>query len=184
VCGVVGSGKSTVARALAERVAGVVISSDRTRKHLAGVSPEDRAGAREGEAGGIYDSEHIDAAYEGLLERAAPVVDSGRVAVLDATFSRARHRQHTQRWAEERGVAATLFEARCEESVALARLARREAEERDPSDAGPDFYPISVRNFEAPDEWPAHAHHEVQTDSPVWRKRLTRQVRESAKRAT
>ena len=62
-----------------------VISSDRIRKRLAGLDPLDRTDAAVDT--GIYSADVTQRVYRGLLDRAESVVGSGRVAVLDATFS-------------------------------------------------------------------------------------------------
>ncbi len=173
VCGAVGTGKSTAAAALADALGGVVISSDRTRKHLAGLAADDRAG-RAGAAPqqGIYAEAHTEAVYAGLLERAAPVVASGRAAVLDATHARRSQRAAAARWAEERGVPSLLVELRCDPERTRRRLAARQAAGRDPSDAGPELLDWSLARFEATDDWPEASRHRVRTDEQGWERGL------------
>jgi predicted kinase len=105
--------------------------------------------------------------YAGLLERARPVVSSGRPAILDATFGRREQRAITVEWAESLGAPVRFVEARCAPEVVLDRLTRREAEGIDPSDAGPDFYAESVARFEPVRE--GRAPHVVHTDEENWR---------------
>ena len=167
VGGVVGTGKSSVAAELADTVGGVVIASDRVRKRLAHLAPTARAGG--GLDVGLYDPASRDRVYAGLLERAAPVLASGRSALLDATWSRAADRDRARAFAHARGVRAFFIETRCAASVALERLARREAAGTDASDAGPAFHARSVARFEPPQEWPAAALHVVHTDRADWR---------------
>jgi aminoglycoside phosphotransferase family enzyme/predicted kinase len=164
VAGVVGTGKSTVADVLADASPGVVVASDRVRKRRAGLADDDRSGA----ASGLYTDAARDAVYAALLERAAPVVESGRVAILDATWALERHRQAAGAWARARGIPLWIVEARCEPDTARARLARRAALGRDPSDAGPERYERSAAAFQAlrRDEGTLRA---VATDAPRWR---------------
>lgn len=152
VCGSVGAGKSTLAEAAAEACDGVVISSDRTRKALAGLAPESRAHAHAGAP--LYADAMTERVYAALLERAAPVVASGRSAILDATFSRTPQRDAVRRFAAERGARALLVEATCSAHVARDRVARRAARGGDPSDAGPDLVAPSRAQFEPVREWP------------------------------
>jgi len=142
VGGVVGTGKTTVARELADAARGAVVSSDRVRKHRFG------GGAGEPAGEGAYTAAAKAAVYAGLLERAAPVVESGRVAVLDATFERGEERRRAAAWARDRGVALVCVETRCAREVALARLERRQAAGRDASDAGPARHDTSAAAFE------------------------------------
>ena len=102
------------------------------------------------------------------------MIDSGRAAVLDATFSDRRHRDRARSWAAGRGVPAFCVETRCAADVALERLARRAAARTDPSDAGPSFHRTSVEAFEDLDEWPPDALFTVRTDAPDWRARVRR----------
>ena len=164
VCGTVGSGKSTAAEALADRLEGAVVSSDRTRKRLAGLAPEERAASEPG--AGIYTEEWMERTYAALLERAEPVVASGRVALLDATWASARRRAAARAFAEGIGAQAWLLEVRCAEATALERLRRRAAEGRDPSDAGPGLLAQSRAQFEPPDEWPPARRLVLESDAP------------------
>jgi hypothetical protein len=170
VGGIVGTGKSTAAAEIADAVGGVVIASDRVRKRLAGVAPTARS--RDAVDQGLYAPAMGDRVYAGLLERAAPVLASGRMALLDATWSRAADREAALRFAQARGVSIRFVETRCAAAVALERLARREASGADPSDAGPAFHASSAARFEAPAEWPADALVIVHTDRDGWRASL------------
>ena len=153
ICGTVGSGKSTVARNLALAGRGIPIASDRVRKALAGVSATARTAAKPDE--GIYRPEQTERVYRGLLERAEPVLEGGRTAILDASFSTRAQRDAARAWAADRRIPIRLIEVRCDPIVAETRLRERERLGADPSDAGPDFLPVSRTRFEAPDEWPA-----------------------------
>jgi len=168
VAGVVGTGKSTVAAALADALGAVVVSSDRVRKQLAGLPPSTRIRASLDE--GIYAPDAVERTYAALFERARPIVGSGRVAVLDATFSRRRHRAMAADLAAELGVRERIIEVRCAPEIARARLARRAAEGSGASDAEPPFYERSVARFEpigATEE-----HDVVHTDVDGWRDSL------------
>ncbi len=167
VCGSVGSGKSTAAEALADACEGVVISSDRTRKALAGVA-ETARGAD------LYAPARIAAVYAALLERATPVLASGRVAILDATYARREERAHVLAFAAEARAPAWLLEVTCRAEVARARVVARAARGDDPSDAGAPRVDVSRREFEAPDEWPAERRLVVETDAEGWQAALGR----------
>ncbi len=178
VSGSVGAGKSTLAELVADALGGVVVASDRVRKRLAGLA----AGERGGEAAGLYDEEHTERTYAALLERAAPIADSGRAVVLDATFARARHREVARAWGRERGLRVILAEARCAEDVARARLARRQHEGHDPSDAGPELLARSLAAFEPTLEWPASDRIAIRTDAEGWQSGAAEDLRALAVR--
>jgi hypothetical protein len=111
-----------------------------------------------------------------LFDRARPIVASGRVAILDATFSRRRHRAMAADLAAELGVGQRMIDVRCAPDIARARLARRAAEAAGASDAGPAFYDRSVARFEpvAESEGPLV----VRTDVDGWREALEADVRD------
>ena len=163
VGGIVGTGKSTVAAALADATGGAVISSDRVRKRQAGLAPTARGDAE------LYGAERTRRTYAGLLERALPVVRSGRPALLDATWASVRLRAPLRAFAAEHGLRAFFVETVCAASVARERLAARARAGTDPSDAGPDRYEPSAAGFEPPREWPAAARAQIATDHRSWR---------------
>ena len=170
VGGIVGTGKSTAAAELADVLEGVVVASDRVRKRQAGLAPTARTHA--GLDADLYAPAQNERVLDGLFERAAPVLASGRVALLDATWSRAADRARARAFAQASGIPALFIETRCAASVARERLARREAAGRDASDAGPAFYDRSVERFEPPREWPAAQLRVVHTDRDDWRREL------------
>ena len=174
--GIVGTGKSTAANAIAEGLdATVIVSSDRVRKHLAGLAASDRGGA--GVDKGIYSQELTQRVYTGLLERCEPVTDSGRVVVLDATFSRRDHRDRAVGFARSRGLPVLIVESRSSPARTIQRLEDRARGAEDPSDAGPDFHAESVAGFAQVEESEEAAHIVVDTELPSWRDDLQARVR-------
>jgi aminoglycoside phosphotransferase family enzyme/predicted kinase len=132
VGGLPGSGKTTLAAALGEAGVGVVISSDETRKELAGLASNERAAAPFEE--GIYRPEMTVATYERLLGRASALLGQGESVVIDATWQSARTRAAAAQVAA--AAHAELAELWCAVplTVATARLGRRRP---GPSDADP-----------------------------------------------
>lgn len=162
LCGTVGTGKSTVGRALARDGEGVPIVSDRVRKRLAGLGPNASQAAPTDE--GLYRPEVTAAVYDGLLERAGRVIAGGRTAILDASFTRRADRDRVRDWAAARDLRPRLLEVHCAEETARRRLAARQRQGQDPSDAGPEFLATSLARYEPPDEWPERDREIVWTD--------------------
>jgi hypothetical protein len=144
------------------------------RKQLAGLPPS--SGIRALPDEGIYAPDAVERTYAALFERARPIVDSGRVAILDATFSRRRHRAMAAELAAELGVGQRMIEVRCAPEVARERLARREAQGSSASDAGPAFYERSVARFEPVDD--SECSHVLRTDGADWRSALEGLIRD------
>ncbi|MEO1102224.1 MAG: AAA family ATPase [Pseudomonadota bacterium] len=78
--GLSGTGKTTLARALAPRLDAVVLRSDSTRKHLAGVLPEARLPQS------AYTPHQSAAVYRRLFKDARRVLRAGWPVIVDATF--------------------------------------------------------------------------------------------------
>jgi predicted kinase len=176
ITGVVGTGKSTAADVVSEALGrAVVISSDRVRKRLAGIDDTQRRPAPVD--GGIYTEDDTRRVYAGLLERARAVVASGRVAVLDATYSHEAQRADAIEFANLCNVPFLLVEMRCPRELALKRLTDREQAGRGPSDAGPTFYSESVARFASVTASEPCEHVVIDTESPSWRLTLERRVR-------
>lgn len=101
VGGAPGTGKSTLAGALADRLGMVLLSSDRIRKELAGLDPESSAAAALHR--GIYDAGHTVRTYTEMLRRARLLLELGESVLLDASWGDAEHR------AAARDLAADTF---------------------------------------------------------------------------
>src|SRR5262249_20569256 len=94
VGGLPGTGKSTLARGLAERAGFEVIRSDVVRKELAGASE------------GIYTPEWAERTYAECLRRAEQVLFEGQRPLVDATFREERWRRDFLALADRWGVPA------------------------------------------------------------------------------
>jgi aminoglycoside phosphotransferase family enzyme/predicted kinase len=99
VGGLPGTGKSTLAGGLADRLGMVVLSSDRIRKELAGIPPEAPAPAPYEE--GLYSPDRTEAVYRELLARADAALGMGESVVLDASWTRKSHRDAARSLTDE-----------------------------------------------------------------------------------
>ena len=93
-----GTGKSTVARALAEQTGAQVISTDDVRRELRD------SGVIAGDAGvldqGLYSPDNVARVYEFALRRARSLLGDGQSVILDGTWrdSQARAQAHRLAW--------------------------------------------------------------------------------------
>jgi len=149
VGGLPGTGKSTLAAALADATGWSVLRSDEIRKDLAGAGHT--AAATAAPEAGLYRPEVTDATYRALLERARTALELGEPVVLDASWSADRHRRAARALAED--TAADLVELRCvaPAGVAAERIRARLAAGSDPSDATPAVAAAMAARF---DPWP------------------------------
>lgn len=79
-----------MAGAVADKLGAVLLSTDRLRKELAGLTPDEHAPAPY--RGGIYTAEHTMATYRELLGRAEKLLALGESVVLDASWIAHAHR--------------------------------------------------------------------------------------------
>jgi putative hydrolase of the HAD superfamily len=126
VAGQVASGKSTLARALAQELGAVCIEGDRVRRKLPQLLQDPIHEARWRRAFAPAFDEQV---YVELLREADRALASGPV-VLDACFPRASQRLAARSVARRRGVAFLLAECRVRQETVRARLATRDAESR------------------------------------------------------
>ena len=149
VGGAPGTGKSTVAAGLGERLGASVIRSDVVRKELCGIEPERPAPAPLD--AGIYSEAMTARTYAESLDRARRHLEVGDSVVLDASFGSAHQREAVRQLAHHAG--ARLVEVRCSVS---AEVAERRAQTRrmrggDPSDADAE---VARRLAQRADPWP------------------------------
>jgi aminoglycoside phosphotransferase family enzyme/predicted kinase len=149
VGGLPGTGKSTIARDVGDRLDAVVLRSDELRKELAGLDALAPAGDAYRE--GIYRPEMTAATYEAMLARAATALAHGHSVVLDASFSDGRWRQRARTLAG--AAAAGVTELLCEAPplVAALRIEHRMRTGSDSSDATPAIAAAMGRDA---DPWP------------------------------
>jgi len=135
VGGLPGTGKSTLAAALADRLGWSVIRSDEVRKDLAGLGHTERTGA--GYEEGIYSPASTQRTYQELLRRARVLLERGESVLLDGSWSSTGARDDAARMVRE--TSAELHELRCvaPPDIAIRRLEARTAIGRDASDANP-----------------------------------------------
>jgi len=160
ICGDPAVGKSQLAHALAEISGLAHLSSDVTRKRLAGISPEQRAG------GAAYSAEFNRRTYAELGRRAATEAATGAGALVDATF---RHRADRDAFADAfAGAAPALFvECVAPVRVLAERAARRDRQPGHVSDATLAVVVRESAAWEPLDELPAEAHVTLRSDRPV-----------------
>jgi uncharacterized protein len=138
VGGAPGTGKSTVARALAERLGWVLLRSDDVRREVT-ATPE------------RYTSEAVDRTYAALLARARSALEHGEHVILDATWRSRTHREGAELVAQQTFSDISCFECQAPADIAAARAERRLRDGEDASEAGRDVAARLAAQF---DPWP------------------------------
>lgn len=142
VCGLSGSGKSTIAARLAARTGFELINSDRTRKRLAGLAPTARPGAA------LYTPERSAATYAAMYQAADAVLAAGGGAIIDATFLHRRDRDAARAVAARIGAPSVFVECQADDETVRHRLATRAERDDDPSDADWSVFAAQRRSWE------------------------------------
>jgi len=163
--GRVGTGKSTLAEHLSEKLRIDVCSSDRIRKSLAGLSLEERTPAPEREK--LYSAKMSNETYHMLLEEVKKHSKKGKSVILDATFSLRKSRRELVKYLKESGVDYLFIEAQASEVTVKERLKIREGEERVVSDARLEDFAMLQERYEEPDEIDVSKIISVPTDSSI-----------------
>ncbi|MBK6470088.1 MAG: AAA family ATPase [Betaproteobacteria bacterium] len=147
-----GSGKTTLTQALLEAAGAVRIRADVERKRLAGLAALAHSGSAVG--GGLYGPAMTAATYARLLQAAAPVVDAGCIAILDATFLRHAQREAARRWAAERDLPFVVLDFPATPALLRQRLHERAVRGGDASEADVQVLEMQLRTAEPlrPDE--------------------------------
>jgi len=162
--GLVGTGKTTIARVLGRRLGLVVVSSDATRKQLAGIPVIEHRYERLG--AGIYSPEFTRRTYAEMFKRAREILWSGDSVILDASFTSAEYRLRARELAEEANADFAVVECTAPEDILRERLVRRQRE-RSISDARQDVLDLQKGLFAPVSEVPDDRHIVVDTSQPV-----------------
>jgi predicted kinase len=150
--GVIGSGKSTIARAAAARLGAIVVRTDAVRKHLAGRGLTERTQSGFGE--GAYSAEMTRRTYDETTTVAAKLLSAGWSVVLDGAFSRLAQRDQARATAARAGVPAAVIWCDAPDRVLAERLRRRALDPNEVSDARVDLLTQHRAQYESPDREP------------------------------
>lgn len=131
LCGLPGTGKSTLAKILAEKLNGVWINSDSVRLKLF----EKRT----------YSEKEKNFVYEKMFEEAERLLKEKREVVLDATFYRSSLREKARALAERTATTAILVECTLPEDEVRKRIMERKDSE---SEANFEIYKKVKKEFE------------------------------------
>jgi aminoglycoside phosphotransferase family enzyme/predicted kinase len=135
VRGLSGSGKTTVARAIAGELGLREISSDAARHSIFG---DAKKPAAYGE--GAYTTEANRLTYRKLIDAASESLKAGRSVIIDATFREAEYLAAARAMAAQSGAQWRLIECRLPQDLARSRIAERVAGKEGLSDADWEVY--------------------------------------------
>lgn len=162
VAGLPGTGKSTLAQAVAEQANFQVIRSDFVRKELAGVEFEHQTAAAFGT--GIYTAEWTRRTYEECLRRVEELLFEGKRVLVDANFRDQACRRTFLDAATRWGAPTGILVCDADPEVVRERLKNRR---HDVSDADWSVYELAAEVWEEPILRPQSALQVIDTGGSV-----------------
>ena len=152
-----GTGKTTLAHALAKQIGAQAISTDDVRRQLQEVGTITGAAVVLDE--GLYAAENVAAVYDEMLRRAHLNLRSGWSVTLDGTWRDARQRERARELADETASPIVEFTCLVPLDEASARIRNRSATT---SDATPQIAAALAEHNGA-----SHAGHPINTGRPL-----------------
>ncbi|KAF0221183.1 MAG: hypothetical protein FD174_681 [Geobacteraceae bacterium] len=145
-CGLMGSGKSTVASALARELGMAIAASDPVRKEILAIPADSRVHDEYGT--GIYSPEFSAATYKELLARGEKALTSGHSIIIDATFRSKSDRALFRNMSERLGVSFRVIQTVCKEKLIKQRLDNRMQRAQEVSDGRWELFNRQKEDFE------------------------------------
>jgi aminoglycoside phosphotransferase family enzyme/predicted kinase len=164
VCGMPGSGKSTISKELSGAFGIKAFQSDVIRKELYGLKPDDLSDIPF--ETGIYSKGASSLTYGRLLLLAQEEIEQGRSVILDATYARQHDRSEAMRMAKDIDANIVFVECVLKENIIRERLLKREAG-YPVSDARYHHYEDFKKRFEPLNDLSDEMHIRVDTEKPL-----------------
>jgi aminoglycoside phosphotransferase family enzyme/predicted kinase len=161
VAGLSGTGKTSIARAVACELGWRVVSSDAVRHKLFDDEKKPSAYGK-----GRYDKESNRRTYRKMIAKGIEFLEKDNGVILDATFSRFADREMLRQQAAQIGADFCLIECCLEDEIVRHRLEVRTQKKDGLSDANWDIYKRQKENFE-PIEIVEGAHLIINTDQKL-----------------
>lgn len=148
--GRIGTGKSTLADALSEKLNIDCYSSDRIRKRIMGVPLDERPDVSKREQ--MYSRHMSIKTYSKLREKAEAHVQKHNSIILDATYSRKEEREKLVELLHSLDADYYFIEAKASDEVITERLKLRESKEQVISDARLEDFEELIQYYQPPEE--------------------------------
>jgi hypothetical protein len=161
--GLMGSGKTNVARYLREKFGWHMLSTDAVRKQISGVGENTRVYVPYNE--GLYSPEMNQKTYNEVCTRAENLLMAGFNVVVDGAFKRQAERRPVIDAATRAGARVLFIQTVCDADEQRRRLEKRQQHETR-SDGRVELMEHQRIDFEAPDLEDDGLFHTISTDGP------------------
>jgi aminoglycoside phosphotransferase family enzyme/predicted kinase len=145
IFGLMGTGKSTLARKLAAAFDIEYISTDHIRRSMFGASPSP---SRYGE--GLYRPDERARIYDEQFRQACRILDEGQSVILDGSFLTRDRRYRANEIGRRHGAVAMNLQCECPADTAIARIRKRIQLGGSESEARVDLYEAQARELQEP----------------------------------
>jgi len=118
ICGISGTGKTTLAHDIAKRIGGMVITSERV---ISEMFPKNiRA-----DADRDFSADELEKGYEAMMQHIAAALAEGKQVVADGVFRSHKQRERVRSIAAKLQIPSSLIYVTCPDAVAKERIASR-----------------------------------------------------------
>lgn len=164
-CGLTGTGKSTIINDVAKEKGFTLLASDKIRKGLVGISPEEHR--YEEFDKGIYSKDLTEKTYLRVIEEGKKIILEGKSVILDACFPKKWQRQKAFDAAKEVNAQFLCIEFICPEEVVKERLKKRFDLKEGVSDGRWEIYCAQKETFEKVDDLTSNFHLIIDSSKPI-----------------
>ncbi len=159
--GLMGTGKSVLARTLAARLGAPALQSDTLRKEMFDLDRTTRRPDPYGQ--GIYTNSATENTYRELFRQAGGCLQEGKSVIIDASFKKKDYRRRARDLAGKMEADFLVIECVSSEDTIRERLERRSRDTQEPSDGRWELFAAQTREFEEIDELTPDSHLRVDT---------------------
>lgn len=177
MCGLSGSGKTWLARQLAQRLPAVHVGSDVERKRRAGLDALARSWS--GVAAGLYSRDTSAQVYDDLALATEDILQGGITAIIDATFLQREQRTRFAQLGGRLGALVRLTYCEAPVHTLRARIAARAVSGTDPSEADESVLDWQLSHFELPRPQEPVEAIRVETAAPGALEKVLQAIREA-----
>jgi hypothetical protein len=175
--GLMGSGKSYQACALAARLGAEIIRTDLLRKELFNIKYLDRRYEDFGQ--GIYSDDTSRLVYDKVYDLAGQKIKQGKAVIIDASFKKRVERQKAMQLAQKFGVHFYILECTCSDEIVKNRLEKRIQENDNASDGRWELFQEQKNDFDAINEVAANCYFKIDTSAnpEITRQEIIRKIK-------
>ena len=148
IMGNIATGKSTLARKLADSLGCAAVNSDHVRKELVGVAPTHRSSSKEKKR--LYQPTMTKKTYAALRDQALACVEEDQSVVVDATFGQVAQRKTFAKACAKKQIEVRWVELTASDALIRRRLKIRDSEPDVVSDARFEDFSILARKYDSP----------------------------------